>query len=245
MTPRQRVAPFALLFLLLLPAAALAQGQFFFIHVPPTSPTGPGIDQITDGLKEIGEALEDNWETANPGKTPKVCWVGYAGPWEAGGANHHNNAGEAANRIGNESATDNQEGFSMPIDYCAVSEILEELLAKCDIVIAMGEGLGDSFDLEEHGDPTTPPDPDCADHKPDTPVCSGEGCSGTDWDERITCGDEWQGCYVPTFSEWIVCQYEGNHAGDPPGSYIPVKPGSGAGSFLCGWACCGGHKLGF
>ncbi|HVR95487.1 MAG TPA: hypothetical protein VMW27_02660 [Thermoanaerobaculia bacterium] len=236
MFSRKTLFSLALVVLGLSPAAAQAAGQFFFIHVPPTS-VNKDIGQVTKGLKEIGKSLEDNWKAGHPGKTPKVCWVGFAGPWSAGGSNPHNNAGDAANRIGNSSSTDNQEGYSMPIEYCVLGPILDSLLKDCDIVIAMGEGSENAFDLENHGDPTKPPIPDCGGNTPGTPVCTGDGCSGTDWSDPVDC-ETGGGCFIPSVAQWVICGYEAAHADDPPGSYIPVKHGTGAGNFLCGAACC-------
>lgn len=216
------------------PATGLAQ-NFFFIHVPPTS-SGTTVDQVVAGLQEIGQILEDNWKLGHPdGDSPRICWVGYAGAWDAGGSTEPNLAGAAANALGNASATDNQEGTAVTIDYCAITEVLEDMLAECDIVIALGEGSETAFSLEEHGS-TDPPEPDCAGNLPDGPVCTGEGCTGTDWDDQSYCL-----CIELTFSELVVCSYEAAHEDDPPGSYIPVKPSSDAGNFLCGFACCGGH----
>jgi len=238
---RRHLVPLALAGLALLPAAARAQGQFFFIHLPSSTATGtPSIDQITSALGEIGADLQANWQATHPGQTPKVCWAGYAGPWSPGGPNQYNFAGDAANRLGNASSTDNQEGYSVPIDYCAVDEILDELLAKCDIVIAMGEKPNStSIDLENHGSSTNPPPPDCAGNTPGGPVCSGDGCTGTDWSDPVEC-ETGGGCFIPSIAQWIVCGYEARHAGDPTAIKVKISPSAGA--FLCGYACCRAHQ---
>ncbi len=238
MNPSWRRLAIALSLAVLAPLAASAQANFFFIHVPPTS-SGTSVDQVVSGLQDIGQILEDNWALGHPDSgPPKICWVGFAGPWKPGGPTEPNLAGNAANRLGNASPNDNQEGTAVSIDYCAISIVLDELLAKCDIVIALGEGADNSFNLEEHGDPNNPPEPDCGGNTPGGPVCGGGGCTGTDWGEPSYCL-----CATPTFSELVVCSYNDQHADDRPGSYIPVKPGTGAGNFLCGYTCCGAHQI--
>ena len=76
--------------------AASAQPLFFFIHVP-GSDTNVTQDQIDAGLQEIGDILSANWSAGHGGQTPRICWVGYGGPWEAGGTNQPNHAATASN----------------------------------------------------------------------------------------------------------------------------------------------------
>jgi hypothetical protein len=212
--------------------AASAQPNFFFIHVP-GSDTNVTQDQIDAGLREIGQILADNWSLGHGGETPTICWVGYGGPWEAGGTNQPNHAAMAANNLGNASDTDNVEGYSMPISYCGVDAVLDELLAadsECDIVIGLGERGGSTgFDLEDHG--AGDPVPDCDGEEPDGPICRGpeEGCTGTDWDDP----SHTDGCLEPcTFAELVWCLYEGG---------VPLVDPGNAGSFLCGYWCCHRH----
>ncbi len=215
-----RLFVFAALALILLPAAGQAQ-QFFFIHVPPTS--SASLADVVSGLQQIEQLLENDWLAGN-GTAPRVCWLGFAGPWSAGGSSQPNNAGAAANALGNASATDNQTGASMPIDYCAADTAIDHAMANCDIVIALGEGAPGGFCLEEHGTPGVPPIPDCNGNTTPGggPVCGGNGCTGTDWDEPT-----YEGCI--SYTAMIECYYSGT---------IPVKPGNGAGCFLCGFCCC-------
>jgi pyrrolidone-carboxylate peptidase len=223
----------ALALALLAAPAASAQPNFFFVHVP-GSDTNVTQAQIDAGLQEIGQILADNWSLGHGGETPTICWVGYGGPWSSGGTNQPNHASMAANGLGNASDTDNVEGYSMPISYCAVDAILDELLgpdSPCDIVIGLGERGGSTgFDLEDHG--AGQPVPDCDGETPGGPICRGpeEGCSGTDWDDPSygECEDR---C---TFAELVKCKYEEEmEEGDVP----LVNPGN-AGAFLCGYWCC-------
>ncbi len=215
-----QIAFVTVLALTLLPMAGGAQ-QFFFIHVPPS--TSESLDDVVEGLEEIGQLLENDWLAGN-GTSPRVCWLGFSGPWSQGGASQPNNAGSAANALGNANPSDNHTGASMPIDYCAADTAIDHAMANCDIVIAMGEGSPDGFCLEEHGEPGVPPVPDCNGNTTPGggPVCSGAGCTGTDWDEPT-----YGGCI--DYTNMIGCYYSGD---------IPVKPGEGAGNFLCGFCCC-------
>lgn len=213
------------------PAVVADPPNFFFIHVPPHD-SGTSQDDIDQGLKDIGMILEENWKQGHPGEgDPKVCWLGFNGPWEEGGANEPNSGGQAANDIGNASDMDNQCGAAMPISYCAVDGILDDQAgeeSECDIVIGLGEGSPDGFCLEEHGDPAGDPVPDCEGSTPEGPVCSGEGCEGTDWDDP-SYEEEGQTCEPCDFQDLVRCKYDGP---------VDIKPADGAGNFLCGYFCC-------
>jgi len=221
--------------LLALPASA--QPSFYFIHVPPhSSDTEQG--DIDEGLSDIADILIEDWKNGegNEGE-PKVCWFGFNGEWEQGGPNQPNSSGQAANNLGNASSTDNQCGFAMPISYCAVDGILDEYTSEdseCDIVIGLGEGSPDGFCLEEHGG-TGDPVPDCEGYTPDGPVCSGEGCGGTDWDEESN-PEEGQECEPCELQDKVRCEYDGP---------VDIKPkdGGNAGNFLCGFFCCRGAEI--
>jgi len=220
--------------LLALPAAA--QPSFYFIHVPPHG-RGTSQDDIDQGLSDIADIVIEDWQNGegNEGE-PKVCWFGFNGEWEQGGPNRPNSSGQAANNLGNASSEDNQCGFAMPISYCAVDGILDEYAgeeSECDIVIGLGEGSPAGFCLEEHGG-TGDPVPDCEGYTPDGPVCSGEGCGGTDWDEEAN-PEEGQECEPCELHEKVRCEYDGP---------VDIKPeGGNAGNFLCGFFCCRGTEI--
>ncbi|HVR95485.1 MAG TPA: hypothetical protein VMW27_02650 [Thermoanaerobaculia bacterium] len=136
----QRNVLLALAALALMPAAARAQGQLTFLHLPSsTAPGAPTIVELVVTLQGIGGDLQSQWQAAHPGQTPKVCWAGYSGSFVAGGTSRYDFGGDAANRLGHASASDNQEGYSVPIEDVATREIVTELLARCDLVLEMGE----------------------------------------------------------------------------------------------------------
>lgn len=200
-------------------AVGAASKPFYFIHVPPTS-SGAKVGDVVKGLQDIGKVIEDDWKGKNPGKTPKICWVGFAGRWFSTTGWRPNLSGAGVQVIGGASATDNHCAFSVPIAYCVAEKIRDDLTgatSKCDIVIWTGEGANPWFDMETHGDPNKPAIKDCLGQTPGIPVCKGNQCTGTNWTDPLMDG--------------VISKY-------PKTNKYPVKKGTGAGCFLCGSVCC-------
>lgn len=226
--------------------------DYFFIHVPPNRDAAGNIvrpwTEVRDGLNDIKVELVKEWQAEHgAAKTPKICWVGFAGRWFHKSKPKPNNAGICAKKLG---------GDTMAISFCAVHKKLSELWDRgdCDIIVAMGEG-SNQFTLERQGDEDT--------KAWDVKNCHADLPSDA-FPGAYTCPSG----HLPLCDQYVVppiCQQTGQcrgthfndksardgskdkatkireELGGKAGNNIPVVVGDskdGAGTFCCGFAAC-------
>lgn len=208
--------------------------EFLFVHVPNGANGGKPGDVAAD-LRIVLRELGDDFAHAN-GRRPKICVVGFTGPWSAGGPELPNVAGAAANELGNASATDDVVSIQCEIDYCTLGEALRDLHAsqRCDIVLGLGEGTRREIELEVHG-ARGAGQVDC--NGADVPnVCPGDACEGTDWDDPAA---RPRPPGLPPAQPWDRMQMVEEAFDRSEHRYGLVLDREGdAGRFLCGFFCC-------